>query len=60
MSGLVIIGISTVIAGLAGYAVTLLVYRVVGAGSYAIFAVFWAAMYLLIGGLSGIQQEVIV
>lgn len=58
VSGLVTIGISTVIAGIAGYAVTLLVYRVVGAGSYSIFAVFWAAMYLLIGGLSGIQQEV--
>jgi hypothetical protein len=58
LGGVVVIGISTVIAGLAGYAVTLLVYRVVGAGSYAVFAIFWAAMYLLIGGLSGIQQEV--
>lgn len=56
--GLITIGISTIIAGLAGYAVTLLVYRVIGAASYSVFAVFWAAMYLLIGGLSGIQQEV--
>jgi hypothetical protein len=57
-NGLVTIGVSTVIAGIAGYAVTLLVYRVVGASSYSVFAVFWAAMYLVIGGLSGIQQEI--
>lgn len=57
-NGLVMIGVSTVIAGIAGYAVTLLVYRVIGAGEYSLFAVFWAAIYLIIGGLSGIQQEV--
>jgi hypothetical protein len=56
--GLVVIGGATIIAGIAGYAVTLLVYRVVGASAYAIFAVFWAALYLLVGGLNGIQQEV--
>jgi hypothetical protein len=49
---------ATILAGLAGYAVTLLVYREVGAAAYAEFAVFWAALYLLVGGLSGIQQEV--
>jgi hypothetical protein len=56
--GIVVIGAATVIAGIAGYAVTLVVYRVVGAGTYASFAVFWAALYLLVGGLGGIQQEV--
>jgi hypothetical protein len=56
--GLVVIGGATIVAGIAGYAVTLLVYRVVGASAYAIFAVFWAALYLLVGGLNGIQQEI--
>lgn len=56
--GLVEILGATVIAGVAGYVVTWLVYRQVGAANYAIFAVFWAALYLVIGGISGIQQEV--
>lgn len=49
---------ATVVAGVAGYLVTWLVYRQVGPSEYASFAVFWSAIYLLIGGLSGIQQEV--
>jgi O-antigen/teichoic acid export membrane protein len=56
--GIVAIGGATIVAGIAGYAVTLLVYRVVGASAYAIFAVFWAALFLLVGGLNGIQQEI--
>ena len=50
--------ISTVIAGVAGYIVTWLIYREVGPAQYAQFAIFWSALYLIIGGLSGIQQEV--
>lgn len=49
--------LSTAVTGAAGYAVTWLVYRQIGPASYALFAVFWAALYLVIGGLSGIQQE---
>jgi hypothetical protein len=49
---------ATVVAGVAGYLVTFLVFRSVGAASYAVFAAFWAAMYLVVGGLSGIQQEI--
>ncbi|CAN5207134.1 hypothetical protein BH09ACT1_BH09ACT1_02330 [soil metagenome] len=49
---------ATVIAGLAGYAVTFLVFRASGAANYAVFAVFWAAIYLVIGALAGIQQEI--
>lgn len=49
---------ATILAGLAGYTVTLLVYRGVGAAAYVEFAVFWAGLYLVIGGLSGIQQEI--
>lgn len=50
--------IATVIAGVAGYIVTWLIYREVGPAQYAQFAIFWSALYLIIGGLSGIQQEV--
>ena len=57
-SGAQLIIIATIVAGIAGYAVTWLVFRFVGASGYAVFAVFWAALYLVIGGLSGIQQEV--
>jgi O-antigen/teichoic acid export membrane protein len=48
---------ATAIAGLAGYAVTWLVFRGIGPASYATFAVFWSALYLVVGGLSGLQQE---
>ncbi len=49
---------ATAIAGVSGYVVTFLVFRQTGPSAYAVFAVFWAALYLIIGGLSGIQQEV--
>jgi hypothetical protein len=57
-NGFSLILAATVIAGVAGYLVTVLVFRQVGAALYATFAVFWAALYLVIGGLSGIQQEI--
>lgn len=49
---------ATAVAGVAGYLVTWLVYRVVGPAPYALFAIFWASLYLGVGALSGIQQEV--
>jgi hypothetical protein len=49
---------ATGIAGIAGYAVTFIIFRGVGSAEYALFAVFWGAMYLVVGGLSGIQQEI--
>jgi hypothetical protein len=58
ISGLPAILIATGIAGIAAYAVTWWVPQVVGPASYAVFAVFWSALYLLVGGLGGIQQEV--
>ena len=48
---------ATGIAGLAGYLVTWFVFRGVGPASYSAFALFWSALYLIIGALSGIQQE---
>lgn len=57
-NGAVLIIAATVVAGIAGYLVTWLVYRSAGSVAYALFAVFWAALYLVVGGLSGIQQEI--
>jgi hypothetical protein len=49
---------ATVIAGVAAYLITWLVPRQIGFASYAIFAVFWSFLYLVVSGLGGIQQEV--
>lgn len=56
--GLPLIIAATAVAGIAGYLVIWLVYRGLGPASYAVFAVFWAALYIVIGALSGIQQEI--
>lgn len=58
LSGFTQIILATIVAGIAGYVVTWFVPRVIGGGDYKVFAVFWAAMYLVVGALSGIQQEV--
>ncbi len=57
-SGLTVILIATAIAGVASYVITWLVPRVIGFADYATFAVFWAALYLVVGALFGLQQEV--
>jgi O-antigen/teichoic acid export membrane protein len=58
LSGFAIILIATAIAGIASYAVTILVPNRIGLAGYAIFAVFWSFIYLIVGALGGIQQEV--
>jgi hypothetical protein len=58
LSGFAIILIATAIAGVASYAVTILVPNRIGLAEYAIFAVFWSSLYLMVGALGGIQQEV--
>jgi O-antigen/teichoic acid export membrane protein len=50
--------IATAFAGVASYAVTWLVPRQIGLAHYAVFAVAWSGVYLIVGALSGIQQEV--
>lgn len=57
-AGLRAILVATAVAGVASYLVTWFVPRVIGFAEYASFAVFWAALYLLVGTLSGLQQEV--
>lgn len=58
LSGFAIILIATAIAGVASYAVTILIPNQIGLAEYAIFAVFWSSIYLVVGALGGIQQEV--
>ncbi len=50
--------VATAIAGVGGYVITTVVARGLGDERYATFAIFWAALYLVIGALSGVQQEV--
>lgn len=57
-SGATLIVGATVVAGVAGYGVTWLVAAVLGPADYKGFAVFWAALYLVVGSLAGLQQEV--
>ncbi len=57
-SGFTLILIGTGIAGLVGYVITWLVPRVIGVAEYAEYAVFWSSLYLIIGALAGVQQEV--
>jgi hypothetical protein len=57
-NGVSTILLATIVAGIAGYFVTWLVFRQVGASTYAQFAIFWAALYLVIGSVSGIQHEI--
>ena len=45
-------------AGIASYVVTWLVPHEVGLAKYALFAAFWSFLYLVVGALFGIQQEV--
>jgi len=49
---------ATIISGIAGYLVTWFAYRLAGPAEYASFAVFWAAIYLVVGALAGVQQEI--
>jgi O-antigen/teichoic acid export membrane protein len=58
LSGFSLIMIATAVSGVASYAVTWIVPHRVGLAGYAVFAVFWSFLYLVVGTLSGIQQEV--
>jgi len=57
-SGALLIITATGLAGIAGYVVTWLVYRNAGPAAYAAFAIFWSAQFVIVGGLSGVQQEI--
>lgn len=57
-SGFVLLLVATAIAGLIGYVITWLVPREIGFASYALYAVYWSFLFLVVGSLSGIQQEI--
>jgi hypothetical protein len=57
-SGVTLILGATVVSGVAAYVVTWLVPHEIGLAHYALFAVFWSFLYLVVGTLSGLQQEV--
>jgi O-antigen/teichoic acid export membrane protein len=54
----VLILAASVVTGGAGYAVQILVARVLGPEAYAPFAFYWSALYIVVGALGGVQQEV--
>lgn len=58
LTGLTPILIATAIAGATGYVIQFVVPLAIPPAEYLRFSVFWAAIYLVISGLSGIQQEV--
>ena len=49
--------LATLIAGVAMYLATLVVYRELGSAPYVLFAAYWSLLYLVVGSLSGVQQE---
>ncbi|GHF15519.1 membrane protein [Pseudolysinimonas yzui] len=49
---------ATAVSGLAGYLVTFFVAAAVTPAAYATFAVFWSTLFLVVGALGGIQQEI--
>jgi len=57
-NGLKLILGATVVAGGAGYVVTILVPAVLGPVQVQPFLLFWSAMYLMVAVLAGVQQEV--
>jgi O-antigen/teichoic acid export membrane protein len=58
LGGLTPILLATAVAGVAGYLIQFLVPLRNSPAEYLKFSVFWAALYLGVSALSGIQQEV--
>ena len=57
VSGASAILAATFVAGLVGYFLTALVFREVGAVQYVWFAAYWSTLHLVVGSLSGVEQE---
>ncbi|MEY9951166.1 hypothetical protein [Leifsonia sp. EB34] len=50
--------IATAVAGLSTYILQAVVLRALGADEYLRFSVMWSVLYLIVGALAGLQQEV--
>ena len=48
---------ATLVSGVAAYLTTFLVFRFLGSEDYVLFAAFWASLFLVVGSLGGVQQE---
>lgn len=53
-----LVGVSAAVAGGAGYLAILIAARQLGAAAYAEFSVFWSLLFVVVGFLFGVQQEV--
>lgn len=58
LSGSTLVVAATGVAGLFGYAIQAVAGAGLQASAYAHFSVFWAAVFLAVGSMSGVQQEV--
>lgn len=57
VTGFGAVTVATAIAGVGGYAITTIAVRGLSPEEYSQFAIFWGALFLSVGALSGIQQE---
>ena len=53
------VGTAAIVVAIAGYVAQVLAARFLGPADYTRFAVFWAGLFIIVGALSGIGQEVI-
>lgn len=58
VSPAVLILTATIVSGATGYLVTWIVAAQIDAAAYTAFAVYWSALYLVVGAFGGVQQEV--
>ncbi len=56
--GLRLVATATVVVAVAGYLVLVVAAPTLGPSRYSAFASFWSAVYLAVGAIFGIQQEV--
>ncbi|MFF2633056.1 hypothetical protein ACFVR6_09285 [Microbacterium sp. NPDC058021] len=56
--GAAIVIVATGIAGVAGYGIQAVAGFGLDAAQYAGFSVFWAALFLIVGAVGGVQQEI--
>lgn len=57
LTGSTLVVLATAVAGVFGYAIQAVAGRGLAAHDYASFGVFWAAVFLAVGAMSGVQQE---
>ena len=53
-----VVVIATIIVAVAGYLVLVVAAPALGPAKYSVFAAFWSALYLAVGSIFGIQQEI--